>query len=350
MNMGSREKLYLNHLKKKRMRMISLLESVGCGPLCQNITPSPLAKGFRNRAKFRVFENRGIIRIVGTDPHKGTVPFERALWILPEWGRSVARDVAAYREKHKHDFSFDGFELQLAHGQQRAHILLSVKKMFPKLYQDCAEGLRAAIPELIGVAIPSQRIELGDVCLDHRLLGKSYLAHYYSFFQSNLPLTPRLLHRLVFEAEEMDFEKIIDLYCGVGLLSLSMANEETPIVGVESRKVSVDCAQKNALRLGFTAASFLREKVENFVRSTAFNPDSLVVINPPRSGCAASVISSISTHKPKNVLLVSCCLETHVKDLEIWQQAGYDVASISAFDMFPFTPFIETVARLIRHR
>jgi len=350
MNTGSREKLYLNHLEKKRMRMISLLESIGCGPLCQNITPSPLTKGFRNRAKFRVFENQGIIQIEGTDPHKGTVPFERALWILPEWGRPVARDVAAYREKHKQDFPFDGFEVQLAHGQQRAHILLSVKKMFPKLYQDCAEGLWAAIPELIGVAIPSQRIELGDVCLDHRLLGKSYLAHYHSFFQSNLSLTPRLLHRLVSEAEEMDFEKIIDLYCGVGLLSLSMANEGTPIEGVESRKVSVECAQKNALRLGYTVASFQREKVESFVRSTAFDSDDLVIINPPRSGCAAPVIRSISRHKPKNVLLVSCCLETHVKDLVLWQEAGYTAASVSAFDMFPFTPFIETVTRLIRLR
>jgi tRNA/tmRNA/rRNA uracil-C5-methylase (TrmA/RlmC/RlmD family) len=304
----------------------------------------------RTRAKFRVRENQGIIRIEGTDPQQGTVPFERVLWILPAWARPIAEDVAAYREEHKHDFPFDGFELQLTHGQQQAHALLSVKKTFSINFEDCAEDLWTAIPKLKGVAIPSQRIELGDVCLDHRLLGKHFLAHYDSFFQSNLSLTPELLDRLVSEAEAMDFVNIVDLYCGVGLLSLSLAKKETPIVGIESEKKSVDCAMKNALRLCLNSTTFIHSKVEIFLKRAEFHPGDLVIINPPRAGCDSSVIKSVAEQRPSHILLVSCCLETQVRDLELWKDEGYEAASISAFDMFPFTPFIETITRLTSYQ
>jgi len=326
--------------------MISLLEKIGCTNLIQEITPSPLKKGFRNRAKFRVYENQGTIRIEGTDPQEGDVPIEGALWILPAWARRIAWSVVTYRKEYRHDFPFDGFELQLTHGRQQAHAIIFVKRVVSEFFMAYAKDLWETIPELRGVAIPSQKIELGDVLLDHRLLGKSFLAHYDSFFQSNLSLTPRLLDNIASETKEIDYERIIDLYCGVGLLSLSFAKKDSKIIGVESDRKAVDCASTNALRLGFESASFIHSKVENFVKSAEFPPDSLVIINPPRAGCDSSIISTIAQQMPKNILLVSCYLETHVRDLELWQKEGYELASISIFDMFPFTPFLETVTRL----
>ena len=326
--------------------MISLLDRIGCESLCQIITPTPLQKGFRNRAKFRVYENQGTVRIVGTDPHEGDVPYEKALWILPAWARKIAGRVATYRKDYKHDFPFDGFELQLTHGRQQAHVIISVKRLISEFFEAYAKDLWTTIPELMGVAIPSQKIELGDVCLDHWLLGKSFYGHYDSFFQSNLSLTPSLLDRIASEAKEIHYDKIVDLYCGSGLLSLSFAKKGTRIVGVESDKNAVDCASKNALRLGFKSSSFIHSKAENFVESEESRPDSLVIMNPPRAGCESSVIDSVTRQSPNNIILVSCYLETHVRDLGLWQERDYDVASIAAFDMFPFTPFLETVTFL----
>ena len=87
--MQTRFQLYRNHLESKRLRMVTLLETIGCEQLCQKITPSPLKKGFRNRAKFQVYESQGTVRIEGTDPFNGAVPFEQALWILPDWARRI---------------------------------------------------------------------------------------------------------------------------------------------------------------------------------------------------------------------------------------------------------------------
>jgi len=347
--MKTRTYLYKTYLEKKRMQMISLLEGIGCERLCPKITPAPIEKGFRNRAKFQIFHHGNTVRIRGTDPCEGAVPFERALWILPAWARRIARRVAACRQEFGHDFPFDGFELQLTHGRREAHIILSVKRVFPGLLTAYAEDMLLRIPELIGVAIPSQRIELGDVYLDHRFSGKRFFAHYGSFFQSNLALTPRLLEQVAVEANNSDNESIIDLYCGVGLISLYLANKETKILGVESDKKSVDCASKNAARLGFESASFIHSRVENFVKSALFLPNSLVIINPPRAGCDLSVITAIARQSPNNILCVSCSLETHVRDLALWVGEGYAVASIAAFDMFPFTPFLETVTLLKRN-
>lgn len=344
--MCSRDLLYKEHLQAKRERMISLLDRVGCAHLVQEIIPSPLKKGFRNRAKFRVYENQGTVRIEGTDPHEGDVPFERALWILPAWARRVASSVAAYRNDYRHDFPFDGFELQLTHGREQAHLTISAKRVFSEFFVAYAKDLWKTIPKLIGVAIPSQRTELGDIYLDHWILGKSFLAHYDCFFQSNLSLTPILLDRIASEAEEIDFERILDLYSGVGLLSLSFAKKHTRIVGVESDKKAVDCASKNALRLGCESSSFIHSKVENFLKSSELDADSLVIINPPRSGCDSSVIDSTARQRPSNILLVSCSIDSNVRDLELWQARDYEVLSVSAFDMFPFTPFLETVTRL----
>jgi tRNA/tmRNA/rRNA uracil-C5-methylase (TrmA/RlmC/RlmD family) len=338
--------LYKKYLESKTTWMILQLETVGFGHLCRKITPSPLKKGFRNRAKFQVYENKGVVRIEGTDPYRGVVPFDEALWILPSWARRIVKSVADYREEYKHDFPFDGFELQLTHGRQQAHIIIAVKKLSSGFFETYAKDMWKTIPELIGVAIPSQRVELGDVFLDHWILGRSFFAHYDSFFQSNLSLTPRLLDRLASEAKELSCNRIIDLYCGVGLLSLSIATKNCTISGVDSEKKSVDCALQNALRLGFESTSFKHSKVGSFIRSAQFCSDSLVLVNPPRAGCESSVIDSIAQKKPRNILCVSCDLETHVRDLKLWLEKGYMVSSISAFDMFPFTPFLETVTRL----
>jgi tRNA/tmRNA/rRNA uracil-C5-methylase (TrmA/RlmC/RlmD family) len=286
------------------------------------------------------------VRIEGTDPYKGTVPFEQALWILPDWAGQIVRRMVTYRENNKNDFPFDGFELQLTHGRQQAHAIISVKRVSSESFEVHAKDLWKSIPELIGVAIPSKKVELGEVCLDHLLLGKSFLAHYNSFFQSNLSLTPRLLSGVALEAKRIDFESITDLYCGVGLLSLSFAKKDTRIVGVDSEKMSVDCALKNALRLGLESTAFKKSTVENFVKNDQFRPDGLVIVNPPRAGCDSSIITSIAQQKPSDIILVSCYLETQVQDLKLWIENGYKVVSISAYDMFPFTPFLETITRL----
>jgi len=346
--MQSLDTLYKKHLETKTQWMVTQLDGIGLSHLCSKIIPSPLSDGFRNRAKFRVFHGKNEMRTEGTDPINGPVAFEKSLWIFPDWSKKIVRNVVAFIQKDHKDFVVDGFEVQLAHGKKNVHTTLSVKRSVTHSYEDLALALLTNIPEIVGVAIPSQKLEVGEIYLDHSIGSKDFCAHYASFFQSNLHLTPQLLENVGRICRKIAFREVFDLYCGVGLMSLSVGKKNTKIIGIDTNRMAVDSAQKNADRMGFRFAKFSVMSVERSIRTTKIGTYSLVLANPPRSGCPPTIINAIASHNPKHVLLVSCSLKTHVLDLAEWKRCGYEVHSFKAFDMFPFTDFLETVTVLER--
>jgi len=346
--MQSLDTLYKKHLETKTQWMITQLDGIGLSHLCSKIIPSPLSDGFRNRAKFRVFHGKNEMRTEGTDPIDGPVEFEKSLWIFPDWSKKIVRNVVAFIQKDNKDFVVDGFEVQLAHGKKNVHTTLSVKRSVTHSYEDLALALLTNIPEIVGVAIPSQKLEIGETHLDHSIGGKDFCAHYASFFQSNLHLTPQLLENVGRICRKIAFREVFDLYCGVGLLSLSVGEKNAKIIGIDTNRMAVESAQKNADRMDFRFAKFSVMSVERSIRTTKIGTYGLVLANPPRSGCPPTVINAIASQNPKHVLLVSCSLKTHVPDLEEWKKCEYQVLSFKAFDMFPFTDFLETMTVLER--
>ena len=288
------------------------------------------------------------MRTEGTDPINGPVAFEKSLWIFPDWSKKIVRNVVAFIQKDHKDFVVDGFEVQLAHGKKNVHTTLSVKRSVTHSYEDLALALLTNIPEIVGVAIPSQKLEVGEIYLDHSIGDKDFCAHYASFFQSNLHLTPQLLENVGRICRKIAFREVFDLYCGVGLLSLSVGEKNAKIIGIDTNRMAVESAQKNADRMDFRFAKFSVMSVERSIRTTKIGTYGLVLANPPRSGCPPTVINAIASQNPKHVLLVSCSLKTHVPDLEEWKKCGYQVLSFKAFDMFPFTDFLETMTVLER--
>jgi tRNA/tmRNA/rRNA uracil-C5-methylase (TrmA/RlmC/RlmD family) len=346
--MQSLDMLYKNHLEKKTQWLIEQLKGLGLSHLCKKIIPSPIRDGFRNRAKFRIFYDNNEVRIEGTDPLAGAVAFEKSLWILPDWSKKIVRDVILFIQKEHRHSEVDGFEIQLAYGKRNAHTTFSVKRSVKHSYEGLAMALLKNIPEIVGVAIPSQKLEVGETYLEHTIGKKDFCAHYASFFQSNLHLTPKLLEHVAQMSRHMPFQEIIDLYCGIGLLSLSVGEKNTKIIGIDTNRMAVRNAKKNAARMDFPSVKFSVSSVERSIQTTEISANSLVLINPPRSGCPPKVINAIASRNPNRVLLVSCSLKTHVIDLAVWEKSGYEVFSLKAFDMFPFTDFLETVTVLKR--
>lgn len=326
--------------------MIGLLEGMGLSFLCNTITPSPLGDGFRNRAKFRVFHVKNGIRVKGTSPNDGPVDFEKSIWIFPEWSRKVVQDVITFIQENRKDFVIDGFEIQLTHGKKNVHATFSVKRLITEPYDEFVLALLTKIPEIVGVAIPAQKLELGETFLVHTIGDKDFYAHYASFFQSNLHLTPKLVTHVDRISTELSVQEIIDLYCGVGLLSLSIGEKNTKIIGTDTNKRAITSAQKNANNMGFCSAKYSVSSVERFVQTAGVGANRLVLINPPRSGCPPAVISSIASQNPDHIIVISCSLKTHVLDLAEWGKKDYKILSLKAFDMFPFTDFLETVTVL----
>jgi len=242
----------------------------------------------------------------------------------------------------------DGLEVQLSHGNKHAHLTLSVKKKDLTSYSNLARSLLGQVAALCGVSIPSKKKDYGQSYLLHKIDKKTFYSQYAAFFQSNVCLTTRLVNEVKKQCRELDFGGILDLYCGVGLFSLSIAEKSTPVFGVDVNKRAVDSARLNARNQGLHHASYLCCPVENFLPNASINPSDLVIIDPPRSGCPSSLIRILSERKPNYICSISCHLPSHIRDLKQWAENGYQVHSLAALDMFPFTEFLETVAFLRR--
>ncbi|UCE21539.1 MAG: class I SAM-dependent RNA methyltransferase [Candidatus Aminicenantes bacterium] len=328
--------------------MRSHLDGIGYGHLCSKIIPSPLKDGYRNRAKFKIYPRDGKIELKGTDPIQGEVPYEEALWILPEWGRAVVKQVADIISSGYPAFPVDGFELQLTHGRKEAHTTLSVKRSIVHPYSELAQTLLAEISAVKGIAVPSQKSEFGEAFLNHSLLNTDILAHYDAFFQSNLHLTPELLTKVTSICVQTPPAEIVDVYCGVGLFSLFIGKKGSRILGVDNDKKAIESARRNAAKMGLKKASYVCSSAEEFVEGHDPGCPDIILIDPPRAGCQPQVISSLARVRSPKICLVSCAIDTHVRDLVQWSREGYVPVSFQALDMFPFTEFIETVTLLNR--
>ncbi len=346
---NDKELRYRRLLEQKTLLLHEGLERIGCSHLKPRILSSALGEGFRSRAKFKIFTRPGGIRFMAKDPVRGEVTVEDMLWILPRWARVLPLRIRTILNAAFNHFPVDGFELKLSQGLREAHLTLSVKKGECRDYAPLAEELMARVTEVMGVAVPSRRSTFGENFVRHRIRGREFAAHYGAFFQSHPDLTPRLLD----EAEKLIGGRKgsgwVDLYCGVGLLSLSLASPESRILGVDSNRKAVESADRNASHLGFVQARFVYARMESYpFQEMEIGPEDVVLINPPRSGCPEAVIRTVADPTPRVVCLVSCFPDTHFRDLEIWQALGYAVENMAALDTFPFTPFLETVTLLAR--
>jgi tRNA/tmRNA/rRNA uracil-C5-methylase (TrmA/RlmC/RlmD family) len=343
------ERAYKKHLEKKTSVMRGHLDGIGYGHLCREIIPSPVKDGYRNRAKFKIYPRDRKIELKGTDPIQGEVPYEETLWILPEWGRVIIEQVVEIISSRYQAFPVDGFELQLTHGRKEAHITLSVKRSIAHPYSELAQAILAEVSALRGVAVPSQKTEFGEAFLNHRLLNTDICAHYDAFFQSNLHLAPELVKAVLSICVQSPPSEMVDVYCGVGLFSLFIGKRGSRVLGVDSSEKAIESARINAAKMGLKDASYVCSTAEEFVAEHGLECPDIILIDPPRAGCHHQVISGIARVRSPKICLVSCAIDTHVRDLVQWSREGYVPGSFQALDMFPFTEFIETVT-LLNHQ
>lgn len=337
---------YKQHLDSAAANLDKQFMRAGIEIRTPEIVPTDLEKGYRSRVKFKIYHRNGGVRFMGTDPERGEVPAKEALWILPVWARSVVEKICRELEKASGSFPVHGLEIQLAHGRREIHVTLAVKRGSAGAYAGLAENLFNLSGEIIGVAIPSRRMVLGGVRLNHHIAGLDLGSDYRAFFQSNIQLTPRWLEQIRSWTMSTGAARIVDLYCGVGLLAFVAADKTIPILGVENHPRAVCSARENAGDLGFRSARFVRSAAEAFDVGKEVGSGDLVLLDPPRTGCPPLLITSLAARRPLGVISVSCRPESHIRDLRRWMMEGYRLHSFRAYDAFPFTPFLETLAYL----
>jgi len=167
-----------------------------------------------------------------------------------------------------------------------------------------------------------------------------------AFFQGNRFLLGALV-RSVLDAIAGDH--CVDLYSGVGLFAVALAARGCKTLAVEGDVVSARDLMTNALPWR-SVLRVAHAAVETFVRQPLGRRPDVVVLDPPRTGASAEVVAGILAWDPIRIVYVSCDPPTLARDLGRFLAAGYELRSVTAFDLFPNTPHVETVAVLTRER
>lgn len=169
------------------------------------------------------------------------------------------------------------------------------------------------------------------------------------FFQNNPSILPAFTSYVREEASASGAKNLVDAYCGAGLFALTCASAFEQVVGIEVSESSIEGAQRNATENGIANATFHAGKVEDLFASVPFRGDeSAVIIDPPRKGCSEDFLQQLFAFAPKRVVYVSCNPATQLRDLKLFDGAGYTLEKTRPFDLFPQTKHLECVMTLAR--
>jgi len=184
--------------------------------------------------------------------------------------------------------------------------------------------------------------ERGLQYLREKILELEVKYHYTSFFQNNIELFEKALQ--IMRENSQTFEKIVDLYAGVGVIGLALADFGKEILSIEIDKTATEYAEANAESndiKNFRAVNLASEKIPLEI----LEKTDLLILDPPRSGLHKKVIKLILKTKPKNIFYLSCNPVTQARDFSFLKEK-YNAKKFYGFDFYPNTPHIEAFLHL----
>ena len=225
---------------------------------------------------------------------------------------------------------------------------------------ELVRALRRAEPNLAGIVLgvnekhnnvilgDSYRALWGEDFLSDTLCGLTFRLSVPSFYQVNPAQTEVLYGKALEFAGLTGTETVLDLYCGIGTISLVMARKAGMVWGAEVVPQAVDDAIANAQRNHIENARFLcadAGEAARYLEGEGVRPD-VVCVDPPRKGLAEDVVDTIADMGPERVVYVSCDPGTLGRDVKRFAGRGYTLKKAVAMDMFPRTAHVETVVLL----
>ena len=372
---------YEDQARLKERQVREALRHLGgfADPPVRAIVPAPSAWGYRNKMEFSFAPGEptsdGLAAPVLGLHERGT--FDRVFELKECWLPSpltveIVRFTQAFAAKHRwrayHPSRHDGVARfltvrHLSHTQSCAVQLLAASPDIPGL-ESWARGVAALSPEVRTVTLglnagrahvafaESERALVGDGSIVERLLGLEFEVVANAFLQTNSAQAERLYQGALAAAALTGRERVLDLYCGTGTLTLLCARAAAEAVGVESVPDAVDRARRNAARNRATNARFELGEARAVLREWARDerpggprPD-VVVVDPPRAGLHPRVVARVAELEPSRIVYVSCNPATLARDLKDFAALGWSPVEVTPYDMFPHTPHIECVTRL----
>ncbi|MFT9494692.1 23S rRNA (uracil(1939)-C(5))-methyltransferase RlmD [Anaerosolibacter sp.] len=235
-------------------------------------------------------------------------------------------------------------------------VLITNGRKIPYL-RELIQELIKEIPEIKSIVqninMKKTNRVLGDECIT--LFGEDKIVDYIgdlkfhisalSFFQVN-PMQTKVLYEKALEYAGLTGEEtVFDVYCGIGTISLFLAQKAKKVYGIEIIDAAIEDARENARINGIENTEFYVGKAEEVVPrlyKQGITAD-VVVVDPPRKGCEEEVLDTIVKMNPKRVVYVSCNPSTLARDLKYLDERGYKTIEVQPVDMFPHTTHVEAI-------
>ncbi|MFS8601045.1 23S rRNA (uracil(1939)-C(5))-methyltransferase RlmD [Priestia megaterium] len=267
--------------------------------------------------------------------------------------------VSAYQEqKHKGSLRHIMARYGLVTGEIMVVIVTRTAELPNK--KRIIEDIIEAVPNVKSIVqnVNSKRTNVILGNQTHVLWGEEYIYDYIgdvkfaisakSFYQVNPEQTKVLYDKALEYADLTGEETVIDAYCGIGTISLFLAQKAKKVYGVEIVPEAIEDAKRNAELNGIHNAEFAVGEAEVVIPNwykQGIKAD-VIVVDPPRKGCDEALLNTIIDMKPKKVVYVSCGPATLARDLAILEKGGYETVEVQPVDMFPHTTHVENVAVL----
>ncbi|MGG4093468.1 23S rRNA (uracil(1939)-C(5))-methyltransferase RlmD [Paenibacillus lautus] len=238
-------------------------------------------------------------------------------------------------------------------------VLVTNGERIPRV-NEWISAIREELPAVVSVCqnvnTRKTNVIFGDVT--HILWGREVIHDYIgdvkfaisarSFYQVNPAQTEVLYGKTVEYAGLTGAETVIDAYCGIGTISLFLAQHAKKVYGVEIVKEAIEDACANAELNGMKHVEFEVGASEDVIprwKEQGIEAD-VIVVDPPRKGCDPRLLETILEMKPERVVYVSCNPSTLARDLRMLEDGGYRTVEVTPVDMFPHTVHVESVAVL----
>ena len=192
----------------------------------------------------------------------------------------------------------------------------------------------------------------------HRVWGEEVLRERYgrlvlaagpvAFVQANTRVAALIYARIAAAAALRGNERVLDLYCGIGGIALTLAAAAGTVVGVEEIDAAVRAARDNASRHRISNARFESGRVEETLTRIAPGGVEVVTMNPPRRGCGEAVARVLLTLGAPRIFYVSCSPESFARDAATLIAGGYHLERVEPFDLMPHTDHVELLGAFVR--
>lgn len=336
------------------------------------ILAAPSSLGYRNKATYPLglskqqrvkagYYRKGSHRLVNLN--QCPVQDERLNPLLAGVKQDIQRRGWSIYDEKRHQGQLRHLALRI--GRRTGEVLLTLVSTAEQLVdlENQAAAWMAEYDSLVGVCLnhnprrtnaifgEDTLVVAGRSYLREKLAGLEFQIHPATFFQVNTEQAERLVEVILAELDLQGHETVMDVYSGIGALTLPLAQRAKRCIGIEVQPEAVQQGRANARLNGIDNAEFYAGDAGTLIPQVAApldGPPEVVVLDPPRKGCDRTVIDALLALHPERIVYMSCNPATLARDLKLLAEAGgYRLERVQPADFFPQTSHVECVAFLV---